>query len=81
MVIDDLNIEGVPVRPPETNTPLVIDANAVLPLSAVFFIDAFRPSLDTRYAPITKKALESGGFIDRFSAIVQATYAGIRCRD
>jgi len=33
MVIDDLNIVGIPVMPSEADTPLLIYANAVLPLA------------------------------------------------
>jgi hypothetical protein len=31
MVIDNLNIKSIAIRPAETDTPLVVDANAVLP--------------------------------------------------
>ena len=33
MIIDDLDIVGLAIVPPETNTPLVIDPNAVLAVS------------------------------------------------
>jgi hypothetical protein len=33
MVIDDLDIVGVPFIPPETDTPLIVDADAPLPFS------------------------------------------------
>jgi hypothetical protein len=33
MIIDDLDVVGVTVFPPETDTPLVIDSDAILALS------------------------------------------------
>jgi hypothetical protein len=36
MIINDLNVEGVAVLPHETNPPLVIDTDTVLPLAIAF---------------------------------------------
>jgi hypothetical protein len=33
MIVDDLNVVGVPFAPDKAKTPLVVDPNAVLPLS------------------------------------------------
>jgi len=33
MIINDFNIKGVTVSPLETNAPLIIDSNAMLPAS------------------------------------------------
>jgi hypothetical protein len=33
MVIDDLDVQGVTVTPPETDPPLLVDPDAVLALS------------------------------------------------
>ena len=35
MVVDELDVVGIASGPPETETPLVVDANAVLPVSIV----------------------------------------------
>jgi len=36
MVIHDLNIMGVTATPTKTNTPLVVDANTMLPFAFAF---------------------------------------------
>jgi len=36
MIIRDFNVIGVSVSPIETNSPLVVDANTVLPLAIAF---------------------------------------------
>jgi len=36
MIINDLNVEGVPILPGEAYSPLVIDADAVLPGAVAF---------------------------------------------
>ena len=41
MVIDDLNLVGIPITPDETNSPLVIDADAVLPSPVA--VQGFQP--------------------------------------
>jgi len=33
VVVDDLNVTRIRINPPETDPPLVIDPNAMLPLS------------------------------------------------
>jgi hypothetical protein len=41
VIIDNLDLVGVPVLPNKTNTPLVVDANTVLPLPAT--VQRFQP--------------------------------------
>jgi hypothetical protein len=36
VVIDDLDVMGVTTHPTETNAPLIIDADAVLPVSVPY---------------------------------------------
>jgi hypothetical protein len=36
MIIDDLNVKGVTVTPPETDPPLTVDPDAVLAFAIAF---------------------------------------------
>jgi hypothetical protein len=36
VIVDDLNIMRAPITPPKTNSPLVVDTNAVLTTSCFF---------------------------------------------
>jgi hypothetical protein len=36
VIVDDLDVEAVPVPPEKANSPLIVDPNAVLPLTFAF---------------------------------------------
>lgn len=51
MIIDDFNFVSVPISPPKTNSPPVIDSNAVL--ASTITLECFQP-IPGRHAEVIK---------------------------
>jgi hypothetical protein len=68
VVIDDLDLERIPVAPNEANAPLVVDSDAVLPLSLpsqrLQTVPRWNPQILKRNRPMQQQ-LSSGYTLER----------------
>ena len=68
MIIDNLHVVGIPIPPLEANTPLVVDADAVLACTIVGeFLQAicgWNPEIRQRHSPIQHPQFSQGHLLN-----------------